>query len=99
MISIKELHGTDAWRYLMESVTDGLGDLREPAAMTRFFTAAGTLPGWWLGSGLAGLAGGAGLAPGAVATGERMELFVRPGSGPGHRGEAGPRFPRAAPIQ
>ena len=30
MISIKALHGADAWRYLMESVTDGQGDLRDP---------------------------------------------------------------------
>jgi hypothetical protein len=82
MISIRELHGADAWRYLMESVTDGLGDLREPAAITRYFTAAGTPPGWWLGSGLAGLAGGAGLAPGAVVTGEQMELLFGQGRDP-----------------
>ena len=72
MISIKELHSGDGWRYLMESVTDGRGDLREPAAITRYFTEAGTPPGRWLGSGLAGLAAGAGLAPGAPVTGEPM---------------------------
>ena len=82
MISIKALHGADAWRYLMESVTDGQGDLREPAAITRYFTDAGTPPGQWLGSGLAGLAAGAGLPLGARVTGEQMELLFGHGRDP-----------------
>jgi conjugative relaxase-like TrwC/TraI family protein len=96
MISIKALHGADAWRYLMESVTDGQGDLREPAGITRYFTAAGTPPGRWLGSGLAGLADGAGLAPGALVTGEQMELLFGRGRDPatGERLGRGFRAPR-----
>ena len=38
MISVKALHGPDAWRYLMESVTDGQGDLRHTDAITRYYT-------------------------------------------------------------
>ena len=97
MISIKELHGADAWRYLMESVTDGRGDLREPAAITRYFADAGTPPGRWFGSGLAGLAGGAGLSPGALVTGEQMELLFGQGRDPvtGEKLGRGFRAPRS----
>src|SRR5918995_1229509 len=97
MISIKALHGVDAWRYLMESVTDGQGDLREPAAITRYFTDAGTPPGRWLGSGLAGLAAGAGLPVGAPVTGEQMALLFGQGRDPvtGEKLGRGFRTPRS----
>jgi conjugative relaxase-like TrwC/TraI family protein len=97
MISIKALHGADAWRYLMESVVDGQGDLREPAAITRYFTDAGTPPGRWVGSGLAGLAAGAGLPVGAPVTGEQMELLFGRGCDPvtGEKLGRGFRAPRS----
>jgi conjugative relaxase-like TrwC/TraI family protein len=91
VISVKELHGADAWRYLMESVTDGQGDLRELDAVTRYFTAAGTPPGRWAGTGLAGLgrgtglAGlgrGTGLAAGSLVSGEQMDLLFGQGRDP-----------------
>jgi conjugative relaxase-like TrwC/TraI family protein len=97
MISIKALHGADAWRYLMESVTDGHGDLREPAAITRYFTAAGTPPGRWVGSGLAGLAAGARLPVGSLVTGEQMQLLFGHGRDPvtGEKLGRGFRAPRS----
>jgi conjugative relaxase-like TrwC/TraI family protein len=82
VISIKEVHGPDAWRYLMESVTDGQGDLREASAITRYYTEAGTPPGRWVGIGLSGLAGGAGVQVGAIVTGEQMELLFGQGRDP-----------------
>jgi conjugative relaxase-like TrwC/TraI family protein len=82
VISIKELHGPDAWRYLMESVTDGHGDLREADAITRYYTEAGTPPGRWLGSGLPGLANGTGLQAGSMVTGEQMDLLFGHGRDP-----------------
>jgi len=82
VISISELHGADAWRYLMESVTDGQGDLREADAITRYFTEAGTPPGRWLGSGLAGLARGAGLPAGSTVTGDQLDLLLGQGCDP-----------------
>src|SRR5918994_813104 len=82
VISVKELHGADAWRYLMESVTDGQGDLREPGAVTRYFTEAGTPPGRWVGAGLVGLGGGTGLAAGALVSGEQMDLLFGHGRDP-----------------
>jgi len=82
VISITQLHGADAWRYLMESVTDGQGDLREADAITRYYTEAGTPPGRWLGSGLAGLARGAGLQAGSTVTGEQLDLLLGQGRDP-----------------
>jgi len=82
VISISELHGADAWRYLMESVTDGQGDLREADAITRYYTEAGTPPGRWLGAGLAGLARGAGLTAGSAVTGEQLDLLLGQGRDP-----------------
>jgi conjugative relaxase-like TrwC/TraI family protein len=82
VISVKQLHGPDAWRYLMESVTDGQGDRRETSAITRYYTEAGTPPGRWFGSGLAGLAAGAGLVAGSVVSGEQMDLLFGQGRDP-----------------
>lgn len=82
MISIKELHSADAWRYLMESITDGQGDLREASAITRYYSEAGTPPGRWLGSGLAGLGKGRGLEPGSLVSGEQLDLLLGRGHDP-----------------
>lgn len=104
MISIKEMHGPDAWRYLMESVTDGQGDLREANAITRYYTDAGTPPGRWLGTGLAGLGNGARLKPGSIVTGEQMDLLFGDGCDPltGEKLGGGsfirPRTPTVSPL-
>lgn len=82
MISVKALHGPDAWRYLMESVTDGLGDLRHADAITRYYTEAGTPPGRWVGSGLASLAGGVGVQAGSIVSGEQMDRLFGQGRDP-----------------
>jgi conjugative relaxase-like TrwC/TraI family protein len=82
VISVKELHGPDAWKYLMESVTDGQGDLREANAITRYYLDAGTPPGRWLGSGLAGLSDGKGVEVGSMVSGEQMELLYGQGRDP-----------------
>jgi conjugative relaxase-like TrwC/TraI family protein len=92
VISIKELHGPDAWRYLMESVTDGQGDLREASAITRYYTDAGTPPGRWMGTGLTGLAYGAGVDAGSVVSGEQMELLFGQGRDPVTGGKLGRGF-------
>jgi conjugative relaxase-like TrwC/TraI family protein len=82
VISVKELHGPDAWKYLMESVTDGQGDLREANAITRYYLDAGTPPGRWLGSGLPGLSDGKGVEAGSMVSGEQMELLYGQGRDP-----------------
>jgi TrwC relaxase len=92
VISIKALHGPDAWKYLMESVTDGQGDLREANAITRYYTEAGTPPGRWLGTGLAGLAGGDGIQAGTIITGNQMDLLYGQGRDPATEEKLGRGF-------
>jgi conjugative relaxase-like TrwC/TraI family protein len=92
VISVKELHGPDAWKYLMESVTDGQGDLREANAITRYYIEAGTPPGRWLGSGLAGLSDGKGVEAGSMVSGEQMELLYGQGRDPVTGGKLGRGF-------
>lgn len=97
MISIKELHGEDAWRYLMESVTDAQGDLREAASITRYYTDSGTPPGRWLGTGLAVLGDGAGLAAGSMVTGEQMQALFGDARDPITGQRLGRAFPKPKP--
>lgn len=60
MITVKRLYdtgraGTSIVDYLIESVSDGPGQEHAHFDGTRYYTAAGTPPGRWLGSGLDGL--------------------------------------------
>ena len=60
------------FRYLMSSVAraDGGGPTGDP--LTNYYAQAGTPPGRFLGSGLAGLDGGRGVEPGSVVTEEHL---------------------------
>ena len=60
------------FRYLMSSVAraDREGPTADP--LTAYYTQEGTPPGRFLGSGLAGLDGGRGVAPGSVVTEEHL---------------------------
>jgi conjugative relaxase-like TrwC/TraI family protein len=71
----------DSYTYLLDSVTTDHG--RAGASpMTRYYAARGTPPGSWLGAGLAGLAGSAGLTPGSAVTPAQMERLFADGADP-----------------
>lgn len=59
------------YRYLMSSVARA-DEATRAAGLTGYYAATGTPPGWFLGAGLAGLAGGAGLEPGSQVTEEQL---------------------------
>lgn len=84
MISIERLHAGDSYQYLLRSVADGEGHKLGPAAspMTRYYTEAGTPPGRWMGSGLAGLGCGRGLAADSTVTAAAMERLFKYGTDP-----------------
>jgi hypothetical protein len=61
-VSIKRMSAGDGYRYLMKSVVVGDGERDLGTPLTRYYAAKGNPPGRWIGAGLAGLGGGAGLA-------------------------------------
>jgi hypothetical protein len=60
------------FRYLMDSVAVGDGAPERPETLAAYYAASGTPPGVFLGSGLAGLAGGEGVEKGSVVTEEHL---------------------------
>src|SRR5690625_932783 len=81
VISIRELHAGDGYRYLLTGVADG----ERQAGMspvTAYYSESGNPPGRWLGSGLSGLVDGAGLEAGSVVSEQQMERLFRSGSDP-----------------
>ena len=51
------MSGGGGYRYLLNSVVTGDGDRDAASSLTRYYLDAGTPPGTWIGSGLAGLPG------------------------------------------
>ena len=71
----------NSYRYLLDSVTVDHG-VGSTSPMTRYYTAPGTPPGTWLGTGLTGLAEGAGVHVGAFVTPRQMERLFRDATDP-----------------
>jgi len=70
-MSIRRMTLGAGYRYLMSSVARG-DAARGASALTAYYTATGTPPGWFLGSGLAGLDGGRGIPEGTQASEEQL---------------------------
>ncbi|HZC53366.1 MAG TPA: MobF family relaxase [Mycobacterium sp.] len=64
-VSIRRMTTGSGFRYLMESVVRGDGAVERSSPLTRYYAESGTPPGRFLGAGLAGLAGGAGVEAGS----------------------------------
>ncbi len=71
----------DSYTYLLDSVATDHGRATG-SPMTRYYTVAGTPPGTWLGSGLAGLTGGDGLPSGSQVTPAQMARLFADGADP-----------------
>jgi conjugative relaxase-like TrwC/TraI family protein len=75
-VSIKRLSAGLGYRYLMKSVAAGDGDRAQSTPLTRYYNESGTPPGRWIGTGLAALNSGGGIAAGEIATEQQMfQLF------------------------
>lgn len=72
----------DGYRYLMRSVAAGDGARDASTPLTRYYTASGNPPGRWMGTGLAGLDGGRGLAPDSTASERQMFRLFGMGNDP-----------------
>lgn len=71
-VSIRRMTLGSGYRYLMESVARGDGTPGTRSPLTAYYTESGTPPGRFLGAGLAGLAGGAGILVGAAVSEEHL---------------------------
>jgi conjugative relaxase-like TrwC/TraI family protein len=81
-VSIARVSAGRGYEYLLRSIAvdDGRRDGATP--LTRYYTAAGNPPGRWLGSGLSGLGGGAGLQAGSEVTERQMFRLFGQGMDP-----------------
>lgn len=70
-MSIRRMTLGAGYRYLMSSVAR-LDEAGPTAGLSTYYAAKGTPPGRFLGAGLAGLANGAGVAPGSIVTEEAL---------------------------
>jgi conjugative relaxase-like TrwC/TraI family protein len=72
VISMRRISLGSGFRYLMDSVAVGDGAPERPETLAAYYAASGTPPGVFLGSGLAGVAGGSGVEKGSVVTEEHL---------------------------
>lgn len=70
-MSVRRMSLGAGYRYLMSSVARADLD-HEASGLTKYYAESGTPPGRFLGAGLAGLADGSGVAPGAVVSEEAL---------------------------
>ena len=72
----------ESYTYLLDSVSKDHGRAAAGTPMTRYYSAAGTPPGTWLGAGLAGLADGRGVDVGSFVTPVQTERLFANGEDP-----------------
>ncbi len=71
----------DGYKYLLKSVAAGDGDRSLSTPLTRYYTDAGTPPGFWMGSGLSRLGHGE-LVEGAQVSEAQLQLLIGMGHDP-----------------
>src|ERR1039458_7095625 len=72
MLSIRRMTLGSGYRYLMESVAAGDGVRHQSISLANYYATSGTPPGVFLGAGLAGLDGGAGIEIGSEVSEEHL---------------------------
>jgi conjugative relaxase-like TrwC/TraI family protein len=76
-VSIRRMTTGSGFRYLMESVARGDGAVERSSPLTRYYAESGTPPGWFMGGGLAGLAGGTGVDAGTQVSEEMLRNMLQ----------------------
>jgi len=91
------MYAGSGFRYLLGSVAAADGD-RDPAIpLTRYYTAKGTPPGYWAGTGLAAFQEPA-IAEGATVTEQQLEMLIGHGVHPTTGVPLGRRYPVYHPL-
>lgn len=98
-MTIRVMSAGRGYEYLLRSVAAGDGDRDLGTPLTRYYTAEGTPPGRWLGSGLAGLGSvDAGqIRDGEVVTEEHLERMLGSGLDPVTGAKLGTAYPTLQP--
>jgi len=99
VMTIRVMSAGRGYEYLLRSVAAGDGDRDLGTPLTRYYTAEGTPPGRWLGSGLAGLGSvDAGqVRDGEVVTEEHLERLLGSGLDPVTGAKLGNAYPTLQP--
>jgi conjugative relaxase-like TrwC/TraI family protein len=95
-MSLSRMSAGSGFEYLMRHTARGDAPDRS-TAMTRYYVNAGYPAGVWLGAGLAGVNGGAGLAVGSVVSEEQMARLFGAGHDPVTGTPLGREYPAVAP--
>ncbi|GAB2991804.1 hypothetical protein GCM10027212_35210 [Actinotalea caeni] len=80
-VSMRVMSAGDGYKYLLKSVAAGDGDRSLSTPLTRYYTEAGTPPGFWIGSGLGRLGHGE-LGEGAQVSEAQLQLLIGMGHDP-----------------
>ena len=92
-VSMRVMSAGHGYRYLTSSVAIGDGQRQSGLPLTAYYTADGTPPGRWLGSGLAGLGDGR-VRPGDVVEEAQLALLLGEGRDPITGAPLGRAYPR-----
>ncbi len=80
-VSMRVMSAGDGFRYLLRTVAAGDGERSLSTPLTRYYSAKGTPPGRWMGSGLPGLSTGE-IEQGDEVTEEQLQLLIGSGRDP-----------------
>src|SRR5450830_253095 len=97
-MSMHRLTSGAGYRYLIRHTASGDCDRSGAAPLTAYYTQSGNPAGRWLGAGLAGLAGGVGIAAGSIVTEQAMAHLFGAGKDPVTGAPLGRAYPVFVPA-
>lgn len=80
-VSMRVMSAGDGFRYLLRSVAAGDGERSMSTPLTRYYSAKGTPPGRWMGSGLPAIGAGS-IVDGGEVTESQLQLLIGKGRDP-----------------
>lgn len=96
-VSMRVMSAGDGYKYLLKPVAAGDGDRSLSTPLTRYYTEAGTPPGFWMGSGLVRLGHGE-LVEGSQVSEAQLQLLIGMGHDPITGDPLGRAYQRFASI-
>jgi conjugative relaxase-like TrwC/TraI family protein len=91
-VSMRVMSAGDGYKYLLRTVAAGDGQRSLSTPLTRYYSAKGTPPGRWMGSGLPGLGSGR-VLEGAEVTEEQLQRLIGLGRDPVDGAPLGRAYP------